>query len=287
MNSSLAHDLKLRLHQQGPLRVWSVIVTIMGDLVETIGGEITIAEMIEICTKLDIEPQAVRTAMSRLMKEGWVERIPHGRSTKYRFSDERRGEFNTATRTIYASPFHARKEWQFGVLPLWPQAKKRALIASMEMVHPIIINQQIVIWPKSYDHMMPKTCRDVLTIFDKMPMAISKDALDDVSPPPHAELINSLCDVVDTVTMSNMISAEDALIIRIVLIHFWRRLVLRHIHISGPFDEVFWPLPRLHRAMAVLYPILAEQSAAALANDINHEIVIERFQHTAPNTAEG
>ncbi|MGB2497906.1 MAG: hypothetical protein ACPH9Y_06020, partial [Planktomarina sp.] len=53
------------LHAQGRLRVWSVIVTILGELAEPEGGEISMSALLELCAALEIEPQAVRTAMSR------------------------------------------------------------------------------------------------------------------------------------------------------------------------------------------------------------------------------
>ena len=65
-------DLVHHLHAEGRLRVWSVIVTIMGEIAQPDGGEISMAVLLEICTALDIEPQAVRTAMSRLSKDGAI-----------------------------------------------------------------------------------------------------------------------------------------------------------------------------------------------------------------------
>lgn len=278
MSTSLSHDLKAFLHQQGRLRVWSIIVTIMGDVVETTGGTISIAALIDICTSLDIEPQAVRTAMSRLTKEGWVERIPDGRSTLYRFSDHRRGEYNDATRTIYACPTSAPKGWITGVLPPWTQTKKQALITAMGAVHPMIINQHIAVWADAYDSLLPDDCRAVLTIFHNLPETMAHDALDHISPSPQDELITVLLDFGRRVQHTDTFSAEDALIIRIIMIHFWRRLVLRHIPIHSPFGEETWPLPKLHALMAETYPALAKQSASYLSDEVDEDMVISRFQ---------
>ena len=52
------------LHAQGRLRVWSVIVTILGELGEPEGGELSMSALLELCAALEIEPQAVRTAMT-------------------------------------------------------------------------------------------------------------------------------------------------------------------------------------------------------------------------------
>ena len=74
------------LHAQGRLRVWSVIVTILGELAEPEGGEISMSALLELCAALEIEPPAVRTAMSRLSKDGFVSGRRLGRQAFYRFS---------------------------------------------------------------------------------------------------------------------------------------------------------------------------------------------------------
>ncbi len=283
MATTIADDLKDLLHQQGRLRVWSIIATIMGDVVETMGGDITIAELITICTNLDIEPQAVRTAMSRLTKEGWVDRMSDGRGAGYKFSHLRRGEFNDATRYIYAPPSAQPDAWRVGILPLWPQAQKRRLIAEMSAAYPIIINQHMVIWQPAHDKDLPEDCRQYLTIFDRMPLtmpaAISNldEALPgQISPSPQASLITTLVSYAGAALRED-ITPKDALIIRIILMHFWRRLVLRHAHVHAPFDDNIWPLPRLHQAMAAVYPKLASVSAPALPHDADMNMIEQRF----------
>ena len=281
MRCSIAHALKQRLHQQGRLRVWSILVTIMGDIVETTGGEISIAALLDISTLLDIEPQAVRTAMSRLSKEGWVKRIPNGRTTKYRFSDARRGEFLDAAQYIYARPDDPITDWKVGILPPWSQAKKTSLLQDMALLHPIIINQQIAIWPgHSHDRLAAATAAH-LTIFGTLPASFSEDALATITPSPQASLVIALCQIVEDVIAQDTLTPQDALVIRIVLIHFWRRLVLRHVHIQSPFSEDFWPLPKLHRLMAAAYPKLAAWSAPALHETAIPDIQNARFTRPA------
>ncbi len=281
MTQTTAHELKGLLHQQGRLRVWSIIVTIMGDMVETMGGAISIAELIGLCTSLDIEPQAVRTAMSRLTKEGWVERIPDGRSTQYRLSDKRRGAFNDAARYIYAPPSDKPHAWRVGILPLWPHAQRQALVTKMAAVHPIIINQQMAVWSAAHDADLDDDCRAYLTIFNEMPSHIPNivdaDGQAQINPPPQASLINRLISHAEA-SKTDILTSEDALVIRIVLMHFWRRLVLRHVHVHAPFDHGQWPLPLFHQTMAAIYPSLAAQSAPALPYDVDMTITTARFR---------
>lgn len=277
MVSSVSNDLKLLLHEQGRLRVWSIIVTIMGDVVETTGGEISIAELIDICKLLDIEPQAVRTAMSRLGKEGWVDRIPDGRSAYYRFSDKRRDEFNEATQYIYANPDIANIDWNFGIMPPLNLIEKQMLLDEMTSAHPITVNNQIITWRKDLSGNIPKKINDLLTIFQTKPIQWGEKCIEQISPSPQQNLISALLQILNSLD-PEVIEAQDALIVRVLMIHFWRRLVLRHPVVNSPFNEEVWPLPKLHKLVAKTYALISPKSEAALSRPVNEQMRNARFQ---------
>ena len=67
-----------QLHKDGRLRVWSLVITIFGDAIQPRGGRVSTARLQEILERMRIEPGALRTALSRLAKEGWVIREREG-----------------------------------------------------------------------------------------------------------------------------------------------------------------------------------------------------------------
>ena len=67
-------DLAARLHGEGRLRVWSLAVTVFGDAIAPRGGSIAMADLSAILERLGAEPGAIRTAMSRLARDGIVSR---------------------------------------------------------------------------------------------------------------------------------------------------------------------------------------------------------------------
>ncbi len=93
-----------RLHGEGRLRVWSLVITVFGDAVEPRGGEVHLARLQELLGRLGIEPGALRTALSRLAADGWVKRARQGRNALYRLSGRGRREFGPAAARIYAPP---------------------------------------------------------------------------------------------------------------------------------------------------------------------------------------
>jgi phenylacetic acid degradation operon negative regulatory protein len=51
---------------------------------------------------------------------------------------------------------------------------------------------------------------------------------------------------------------DQARVARVLLIHFWRRLVLRYPTVQAPIPE--WPLAQVQREIAGLYPHLLRMS---------------------------
>jgi phenylacetic acid degradation operon negative regulatory protein len=97
-----------RLHGNGRLRVWSLIITFFGDAVALRGGRVALSTLQDAMGLLQIEPGAVRTALSRLAGEGWVEREREGRLSFYKLTDQGHAAFDEPTKRIYAG---AARDW--------------------------------------------------------------------------------------------------------------------------------------------------------------------------------
>ena len=69
------------LHAQGRLRVWSLVITAFGDLVQHRGGEISLARLGRLLGRIGVEQGALRTALSRLARDGWVLSTRRGRAS--------------------------------------------------------------------------------------------------------------------------------------------------------------------------------------------------------------
>jgi phenylacetic acid degradation operon negative regulatory protein len=90
-----------RFHSLKPVRAWSLIITLYGDAVVPRGGRLWLGSLTEIMDLFGIDAGHVRTAMSRLTTDGWLERRRIGRNSYYRLSSREEGSFATATRRIY------------------------------------------------------------------------------------------------------------------------------------------------------------------------------------------
>ena len=62
-------------------RVWSVIISLFGDMAQRPNEKISGAALTRIITPMGIKPEAIRVALHRLRKDGWIESVRAGRAS--------------------------------------------------------------------------------------------------------------------------------------------------------------------------------------------------------------
>jgi phenylacetic acid degradation operon negative regulatory protein len=87
-----------------PSRTGSIVITVFGDAIVPRGGALWLGTLLAFFEALDIDGSVVRTAMSRLAADGWLERNKVGRNSFYRLARKGRHTFETATEHIYDPP---------------------------------------------------------------------------------------------------------------------------------------------------------------------------------------
>ena len=87
-----------------PSRTGSIIITVFGDAIVPRGGSVWLGTLLEFFRAIDIDSGVVRTAMSRLAADGWLERSKVGRNSFYRLVKKGRQTFDAATTYIYDPP---------------------------------------------------------------------------------------------------------------------------------------------------------------------------------------
>lgn len=87
-----------------PSRTGSIIITVFGDAIVPRGGAVWLGTLLAFFAGLDIDGNVVRTAMSRLTAEGWFARSKVGRNSFYRLVRKGEQTFAAATRHIYDAP---------------------------------------------------------------------------------------------------------------------------------------------------------------------------------------
>jgi len=84
-----------------PLNAAAFIVTVYGDVVVPRGEVLWMGSLIEICSRVGISENLVRTATSRLVSAGRLEGERNGRRSFYRLAPSARAEFAEAAQLLY------------------------------------------------------------------------------------------------------------------------------------------------------------------------------------------
>src|SRR4030088_1949756 len=87
-----------------PSRTGSIVITVFGDAIVPRGGSVWLGTLLEFFKTIDIDSSVVRTALSRLAADGWFEREKIGRNSFYRLVKRERQTFDIATKHIYGAP---------------------------------------------------------------------------------------------------------------------------------------------------------------------------------------
>lgn len=107
----------LALTGQTPPRVWSLIITLFGDLAQEPGAEIATPTLSRVLVPAGVRPEALRVALHRLRRDGWLVARRQGRVSLYRLSDEGRTQSAQATPRIYATEPPLPERWHLVALP--------------------------------------------------------------------------------------------------------------------------------------------------------------------------
>jgi phenylacetic acid degradation operon negative regulatory protein len=101
----MAHPLARIIEQlkREPSRTGSIVITLFGDAIVPRGGSVWLGTLLAFFDTIDIDSGVVRTAMSRLAADRWLERNKVGRNSFYRLVKKGRQTFDTATRHIYGT----------------------------------------------------------------------------------------------------------------------------------------------------------------------------------------
>ena len=100
----------------------SLIMTVMGDSIFHRGGSISLASLIQLMDVLGLTERSVRTAVFRLVQNGWLISEKIGRTSYYKITESSRQRFINADQKIY-NIYH----------PEWDQKWDLVLLSSVEL----------------------------------------------------------------------------------------------------------------------------------------------------------
>jgi len=250
------------LHASGRLRVWSLVMTILGDVVEPRGGVISMSDLLELTDHMNIEAGAIRTALSRLAKEQWVVAKRTGRNSEYRFGTQGRDAFDPAAKRIYAHPKIDRSNnWTLALLPSLRAKQRQELSTKLHQLGALHTTNSFALWTtKSTPELKTLTALDCMIMQGNLQHA--PDWLKSELAPPQVEqaVQKFIAKFAALQSLANSLPPKDAMIARILLIHDWRRMVLRFTPVPLALQPKNWSMPQAHNLTAQCYKSLIARS---------------------------
>lgn len=208
-------------------RTWSIIVTIFGDLAQNPMDEISGPLLSSLTSKIGIKPQAMRVALHRLRRDGWIITEKLGRTSKHRLSNFGLEQSAVASPRIYARELKQPESWH--LLVTNPEAQKTSFDF---LSHGYLSVRNGVYIGKGS---APKSSTEHLIIEGKLstiPDWLKKSVADTETAQAYDQLIQKIF-AVDNILEGGFIpSPMETAIIRTLIVHNWRRIVLRQSDLS-------------------------------------------------------
>ena len=235
--------------QQSRMQAGSLIISVFGDAVLPRGGRIWLGSLIALLQPLQINERLVRTAIFRLVKKGWMDSVAHGRRADYMLTAAGLRRFEETARHIYASnaPLWDRR-WRLVLTVGELDAKQRERLRRAFFWQGFgILGSDCFVHPSTdlttaFDALMTDGMSDLLKHL--MPL-VAADAGSDLSASDadmvrrawnleqlgtsYTDFVTRYQPLLDSLRhdVEDEIDDESAFLLRTLLIHDYRRLLLR------------------------------------------------------------
>jgi phenylacetic acid degradation operon negative regulatory protein len=211
------------LSEASSLKLWSVIVSCLGDCAQAGQAEVSGLVLSALVERIGLQPQAMRVALHRLKRDGWVDSRREGRVGFHRLTESGQAQSRAVAGRIYGPPVQGAPCRLVGFPPDAPDAL--ALLPGVLSAVPLSRSFALVCGP---DQEVPEDWLVALpeargwpvwvrAVLDEAACEVEFTALSAALPPPGTLPRDPL----------------DRFALRVLVLHGWRRLVLR----SNPAAE--------------------------------------------------
>ena len=214
------YDLTTELRALGGGRVWSLMVSLFGDLAQGKGDAIAGPVLSAIMAALDVRPEAARVALHRLRNDGWIISAKAGRISHHSLSEEGRAKSREASPRIYTSAQAGQENWQ--IVMLNPDIDKAAGDMTTRGFIPML--------PNIYAGAADLTAPADAAVFagGAVPSWMRAMAIPSGMATSYAKLADVLGTLTTHLPEPAQMSPLNIAVLRCLVVHNWRRLVLKH-----------------------------------------------------------
>ena len=267
-------------------RAKSLIVTVYGDAILPYGGTAWLGDLIKLMGVFNIGERVVRTAVFRLAQDGILKARHIGRRSIYSLTESGRQEFDAAQRRIYA-PARTRKaadsSWQIAVLThAVDNAERDALRKALGWAGYGSLGPQVLLaiggdFRKAKQALARIGLEDRVALFEattgspaETVRAICHDAWNlEETDSAYRSFIHDFAPILDALqNRLHALTPEIAFTLRVMLIHVYRRALLRDPGLPSDIMPQTWSGRQAAELAAHVYTILKQPAQAYLEKTV-------------------
>ena len=271
MTSASTHlEQQLSLfRQRRPMRAGSLIVTLFGDTISQHGNAVWLGSVIKVLEPFGLSQRLVRTAVYRLMQDDWLNSEQVGRKSFYSFTDTGLRHYQKAARRIY-SPEHSGQsgDWLFVYHISLTEKERDLLRKELRWLGFGSLFPGVMAKPGAERRSLDETLRE-LGLQEKV--LIMRSHPDDVASAEHLQKMVFECwelaqleqqyramwqafrPLCERLKKGNQLLPEQCFQLRTLLIHEYRRLLLKDAELPESLLPAAWVGRDVHNLTANLY----------------------------------
>jgi phenylacetic acid degradation operon negative regulatory protein len=244
-----------------PSRTGSLIITFYGDAILPRGGSVWLGSLLQFLELLGTDGGVVRTAVSRLTADGWLQREKVGRKSYYSLASSGRERFDAAVEHVY-NPRPSEAAERFELLLFGNTTDREA--SRSALMEAGFGNPLPGVWVAPPDAAIPSVVTGAIRLHVSSDVEMGRRlveaswSLDRIADGYRAfmKVFGPLAERID----EHEISPADAMLSRVLLIHHYRRVVLRDPLLPAASLPAGWPAVEARRICANLYRALLPAS---------------------------
>ena len=234
-------------------RVWSIIVSLFGDLAQEPGAQISGGALTRVIEPLGIKPEAIRVALHRLRKDGWIESDRIGRVSMHFLTEFGRSQSAAVTPRIYARKPEPDRQWY---LLIAEDGVGVQVLDELMLNHDCTpVTRTVALGPGP----APEQTEGVL-VFDVTAQTAPRWVQDRLCPQELRKACRSLLEATERAARSRPKTWSptplQSAALRTLLVHRWRRVVLRQPDLPPVFFPPDWSGPACRDAVFELLDTL-------------------------------
>jgi phenylacetic acid degradation operon negative regulatory protein len=277
-------DLLTGFASRTPVRAGSLIISLFGDSISQHGNSVWLGSLIEAMAPFGINARQIRTAVFRLVQEDWLVSRQSGRRSFYSFTDFGNRHYEKAARRIYASQ---REDWDGEwtvVIPAFVANEKRdelrkelvwlgyGAIAPGVLAHPsgarqfldetlleLGVTDKVVVLQAKTEEVASRACLKQLTH--------TSWKLDGIETR-YEQFLEKFRPIFNIIRKAKNISNEDCFLVRTLLIHEYRRILLSDADLPAELLPVNWPGKTAFDLTANLYKTVQEGAMSYIKSNM-------------------